>query len=187
MMKKKKRRETSGVNASSMADIAFLLLIFFLVTTTIASDKGLAIILPPKKEDAPPVQVKMKERNIFKVLINSKDQLLVEGELIEVSQIRELAMKFISNKGVDEKSSESPEKAVVSLKADRGTSYEMYINVMDELKAAYHELRAQVLNITVEEYLQLDKKDANQNEMFERSQKEYPMQISEAEPTDIGG
>lgn len=170
-----------------MADIAFLLLIFFLVTTTIASDKGLPILLPPEKDPNQPIDVEIQQRNLFKVIMNSNDQLLVEDQPMEISEVKEECKKFLSNRGRDPKSSDSPEKAVVSVKTDRGTSYKLYIEVMDELKAAYHELRAEHVGITLEEYLELDTKDPRQKQLYDKARKEYPLQISEAEPSDIGG
>ena len=178
-------RQSSEVNAGSMADIAFLLLIFFLVTTTIASDKGIAVLLPPKKENQD--DVKMKQKNIFNILINSQDQMLAEDNPTELSEIKEQVKEFVTNRGRKEDLSESPEKAVVSLKTDRGTSYEMYISVLDELKTGYNELRAEFLGLSLEEYNDLDDKNPDEKDMLKRARKEYPYQVSDAEPTDIGG
>ena len=177
----KKPRGVPEVNASSMADIAFLLLIFFLVTTTIASDKGLTIRLPPKRPPEAQDEIKLKDRNVFNVLVNSNNQLLVEEELMDVKNIKEEAKRFIMNNGKDEKSSESPEKAVISLKHDRGTRYEVYIHVMDELKRAYNELRA--------EYLDMENsgEKASKNPKLEEAKLKVPYQLSEAEPTNVGG
>jgi biopolymer transport protein ExbD len=188
-MPRKKDRGVPEVNASSMADIAFLLLIFFLVTTTIASDKGLSILLPPK---VPPTDVKIKQRNVFKVLVNSFDQLLVEEEPMRLKELKENAKKFIMNNGKDEKSSENPTVAIISLKTDRGTSYDVYLAVMDELKRAYFELRAEKMGITLERYLELEndpkilEADPSLNERFEKVKEEIPYQLSEAEPTNSG-
>ena len=182
----KKKRAAPEINASSMADIAFLLLIFFLVTTTIASDKGLTLRLPPKKETQD--IVKQKQRNVFDVLVNSNNQLLVEEELMDVKNLKDAAKKFITNNGRDEKSSESPEKAIISLKHDRGTNYEVYIRVMDELKKAYNELRAEYMGITVAEYLEMDNDtEKKKNPKLEEAKIKIPYQLSEAEPTSIGG
>ena len=80
-MARSNSRGSQEVNAGSMADIAFLLLIFFLVTTTIASDKGILNILPPKQDpNVPPPDIKKNERNIYNVLINANNDLLVEGD-----------------------------------------------------------------------------------------------------------
>jgi len=182
---KKRTKEQPAINASSMADIAFLLLIFFLVTTTIVSDKGIPLILPPKAEKNTPVDV--SDRNVFKVILNSSDLLLVEDKPMELSEVRKKCKEFLSNNGKNVELSESPADAIVSFRADRGTSYEMYLIVLDELKGAYHELRAEKLNISVEEYLQLKKENPNHAKALDYAQKVYPMQLSIAEPTKYGG
>lgn len=143
------KRSAPEVNAGSMADIAFLLLIFFLVTTTIPKDSGITRKLPPIEENDEDVII--KEKNIFTVLLNGKDQLLVEDELMEIENLRKAAVKFLDNGGdgtcsycrgaKDPKSSDNPDKAIISLKNDRQTSYAAYITVQNELVAAYNELR----------------------------------------------
>lgn len=90
------RRKSPEINAGSMADIAFLLLIFFLVTTTMDDDKGLLRILPEIPEEIQE-QIPIKKRNVFEVLVNLNDQLLVEGDYIQVTQLREKAKEFILN------------------------------------------------------------------------------------------
>lgn len=193
-MAKKKQRSVPEINASSMADIAFLLLIFFLVTTTIASDKGLAILLPPKKQENDPTVVKLKDRNVFTVLLNSNSQLLVEEEIMDIKEIKEAAKKFIANPTKDEKLSESPLEAVISLKTDRGTNYEAYIRVMDELKRAYNELRAEHMGISLQKFLelendpkQLEDKESEISKKYEAAKEAIPYRLSEAEPTKVGG
>jgi len=143
------KRAAPEVNAGSMADIAFLLLIFFLVTTTIPKDQGLNRKLPPIEENDEDVIIKQK--NIFTVLLNGKDQLLVEDELMDVKDLRQNAVNFLDNNGdgscdycqgaQDPASSDNPDKAIISLKNERETSYKAYITVQNELVAAYNELR----------------------------------------------
>ena len=132
------KRSAPEVNAGSMADIAFLLLIFFLVTTTIETDSGLNRKLPPIDEiEDPPI---IKEKNIFTVVVNKNNQLLAEEELIDISDLRALAVEFLDNGGGEgeeacdycqgarnSKSSDNPDKAIISLKNDRETSYKVYI------------------------------------------------------------
>ena len=143
------KRSAPEVNAGSMADIAFLLLIFFLVTTTIEKDSGINRKLPPIEELEEDVVIKQK--NIFTVLLNGKDQLLVEDELMELKDLRAAAVEFLDNNGdkscnyckgaKDPTSSDNPDKAIISLKNERETSYAAYISVQNELVAAYNVLR----------------------------------------------
>ena len=146
------KRSAPEVNAGSMADIAFLLLIFFLVTTTIETDSGLNRKLPPMEDQVdPPI---IREKNIFTVVVNKNDQLLVEEKLTDIKDLRSLAVAFLDNGGGvgeeacdycqgerDESSSDNPDKAIISLKNNRETSYKVYIAIQNELVAAYNELR----------------------------------------------
>ena len=143
------KRKAPEVNAGSMADIAFLLLIFFLVTTTIETDSGINRKLPPIEDNPETPEIKMK--NIFTVMVNKNDQLLVEDQLMELSELREAAIAFLDNGGdgscvhckgaKDITSSDNPEKAIISLQNDSETSYKSYISVQNELVAAYYFLR----------------------------------------------
>ncbi len=179
----KKKRPAAEINAGSMADIAFLLLIFFLVTTTIDTDKGIAIKLPPMpEENQPQDDLKLKERNVLKILVNSNNQLLADGELVSIRDLKRKTKEFIDNPAKDPTLAESPQKAVISLKNDRGTSYNTYIQVHNELKAAYNELRnAMAMSKYGKPY---DKLNAEQTTEI---QDYYRQVISEAEPENIGG
>lgn len=184
MIRIKKKKQPEEINSSSMADIAFLLLIFFLVTTTISNDKGLPFLLPkPPEKDI--IDVDIKTRNIFKVLLNSNNQLLVEGEVLEVEELRAKTIEFIDNRGRRSDLSESPALAIVSFKTDRGTDFKTYLQVLDELKAAYQQLRSDYLGIDLEDYLKLDPTEAEDNALISTGLKEYPPTLSEAEPTDF--
>lgn len=185
----RKKRGAAEVNAGSMADIAFLLLIFFLVTTTIASDKGLAIQLPPKPDpNEPPPEIKFNEKNLFKILLNSQDRMLVEGEPMEdMSQLQDMVKTFVLNRGRDPESSENPGKAVVSFKTDRGTSYEKYIAVYDEVKGAYYEIYAEELGITPKQARESGELEPSVKDRFDEMRKEIPMNISIAEPSKATG
>ena len=202
-----RRAGAPEVNAGSMADIAFLLLIFFLVTTTIETDAGLDRMLPPI--EPPDQDVVIKQKNIFQVNINKNGQLLADDQLIEISDLREKAMEFLDNGGApqgspdycsyckgarDASSSDSPAKAIISLKNDRETKYSTYITVQNELVGAYNDLRdreAQRLYgkkfVDMEaEYLNPETSDDVKDELKEkvqRIQELFPQKLSEAETT----
>lgn len=174
-------RMSNEINASSMADIAFLLLIFFLVTTTIDVDKGILVKLPPWSNE-PPEEMKLNTRNVFSVLVNANNDLLVRKEPAELSNLRERAKEFITNPQKLENLAERPTKAIISLKNDRGTNYETYLEVYNELKAAYNELW--------DEEAQRLGHDSYSDDLPYATRKEIkgkiPMVLSEAEPTSFG-
>jgi biopolymer transport protein ExbD len=178
-MKLLKTRLPVEVPAGSMADIAFLLLAFFMMTTTVVNEKGITIMLPPVMISEPqPIH----DRNLFTIKINSFDQLMVEGERREtVTGLRDELKKFIMNMGSDSNLSLSPEKAIVSFKTDRGTSYKAYITALDEIQAAYYELYAQQAGITAEQFRKLELSNAADKLLYDKGRKGIPMNISIAD------
>ncbi|MCQ2375828.1 MAG: biopolymer transporter ExbD [Salinivirgaceae bacterium] len=187
-------KKTPAVPSSSLADIAFMLLIFFLVTTTMDTDAGLSRMLPPPvPKEQQSDDMKIKERNVYVVLINKYDQLLVEGEPMNIKDLKEKTKEFIANPADDPELPEKEDKEipffgvypvskqVISLQNDRGTSYGLYIQVQDELAAAYNELRNELaLKKFSKPYDDLDK------ERQDAIRKIYPQSISEAEPKNYG-
>lgn len=118
----KKKEKDVEIPSASLSDIVFLLLIFFLVTTSIDTEKGLDLVLPPPGEQ----QIKIPKKNITNLLINEAGEALLDGKVIEISQI---------SKTVKEKLLEN-ELLIVSVKTDDNTDYDTYIRVMDQLKKA---------------------------------------------------
>ena len=173
-------RMKNEINAGSMADIAFLLLIFFLVTTTIAEDKGVLVKLPPWSNE-PPENLKMNTRNVYSVLVNADNQLLVRGEPMQLDDLKDNTKLFISNPRGEEDKAENPKKAIISLKNDRGTKYKTFLTVYNELKAAYTELRNEA---SEKRYGRLyDLIDKEERKIIRN---EIPLVISGAEPTNFG-
>ncbi len=177
----RKRKKQSEINASSMADIAFLLLIFFLVTTTMDIDRGILVILPPWTTEEPPPDTPAKKKEVLEILVNARDELLVEGKPMELLDLKAETMKHVDNNGLDPDYSTSPLKAIVSLKNDKGTSYGTYLGVYNEVKAAYNELR------DIEAQTKFGR---NFNDLSKEDKKVikeiYPLRLSEAEPEDFG-
>jgi biopolymer transport protein TolR len=204
-----RRKGAPEVNAGSMADIAFLLLIFFLVTTTIETDAGLDRMLPPI--EPPDTDVVIKQKNIFTVSINKSGQLLVEEQLMDLEDLRDAAIAFLDNGGAaqgspdycnycqgkrDASSSDNPQKAIISLKNYRETSYKTYITVQNELVGAYNDLRNRESRrlygrdfIEMEnEYLNPETPSSVRDELKEkvqRVQELFPQKLSEAETSKI--
>lgn len=181
---KKSRRALVEINAGSMADVAFLLLIFFLVATTIVNDKAMKQILPPHLDE--PIDVKIAEQNVFNIIVNNSNELLVENEILQLRQIRSKTKAFITNNGRNPELSDSPKKAIVSIKGFRGTDYGFYAQVYNEVHAAYDELRANKLGLSMRAYLELmgtDPKELTPEQItaINKVKEVYPLRLSEAE------
>lgn len=177
---KKKPRRMSEIPTSSMADIAFLLLIFFLVTTVIDVDTGIGMVLPPpldEEQNPPPVL----ERNMLKILVNEQGQLLMEDKPASVDMVKEEVKKHVLNMGADPNYSDSPTKALISIKNARQTPYRAYIAVLDRTWMAYFEIwdsEARKLGYTdYKTYV-----DALAPEATNEIRKKFPAAISIAEP-----
>lgn len=186
-------KKTPAINSSSTADIAFLLLCYFLMTTTMGSHQGLQRRLPPMPDpNAKLEDQKVNRRNIIIVKINSADRIMAGNDPIDVSQLKDKIKEFLSNPTNDPSLPEKEEKdiegfgtyavsnGVISLQNDRGTSYQAYIAVQNELVKAVNELRDEfALKNYSKKFLQLDE------EKQDIVKKCIPQNISEAEPKDV--
>ncbi|MCY3487694.1 MAG: biopolymer transporter ExbD [Bacteroidetes bacterium] len=180
ILAKKKNRQGAEIPTSSMADIAFLLLIFFLVTTTIDVDTGIGMTLPPEPDETtPPPPV--SDRNMLKILINAQGQVLLEDLPSSVGQIRNEVLTHVQNNGADARYSDSPSKAVVSIKTDRLTPYNLYIQTLDEVWMAYFEIwdiEARTMGHANYVEYRSELEAGEENEIRDK----WPAQVSLAEP-----
>jgi len=188
------RRTSPEINAGSMADIAFLLLIFFLVTTTMDVDSGITRRLPPPVEK-PDEDIKINARNILNVLVNKNDRLLVDGKPGDIRTLKDVAKNFMIpvfpdnplHPGTDLKTVDligeiHTSKGVISLKNDRGTSYDMYIQVQNELARAFNELKDDMS----QRYFGTKFDNLTKEAEIKAINEAVPVRISEAEPENIG-
>ena len=173
--------------------MAFILLCFFLMTTTMDQDKGLQRRLPPMPDPNQKVEdQKVNRRNIIVVKINSADRLLAGNEPMDVSQLKDKIKEFLTNPYDDPNLPEKEEidiedfgpcmvsKGVISLQNDRGTSYQAYMAVQNELVKAVNELRD---DFAMANFAKLYTKCNEDEQAIVR--KAIPQNISEAEPKDV--
>ena len=186
-------KKTPEINSSSTADIAFLLLCYFLMTTTMDQDMGLQRRLPPIPDPNQKVEdQKVNRRNIIIVKINSADRLLAGTEPMHVSQLKDKIKEFLTNPADDANLPEREEieiegygpckvsKGVISLQNDRGTSYQAYMAVQNELVKAVNELRDEW---SMANYgMVYSKLDEDKQGIVRKA---IPQNISEAEPKDV--
>lgn len=185
-------RKTPEVPAASLADIAFMLLIFFLVTTTMDVDSGLERRLPQWQEEQVEDDTQIKERNVFVVLVNRNNDLLVENEYVNIDDLRDRAKEFMDNPYNDETLPEKEPKqipffgevmvtkGVISLRNDLDTKYGTYLAVQNELVGAINDLREELAKKQFGKSL-VDLEPEQQDAIRDI----YPSRISEAEPKKV--
>ena len=188
------KKKVPEINGSSMADIAFIALIFFLMVTTMDKEEGISRLLPPiPPEDQKVENQEVNRRNIIQVKINSNDRLLAGSQPMDVSQLKDKIKEFMTNPYDDPNLPEKEikdipglgpvpvTKGVISLQNDRGTTYQAYITVQNELIKAVNELRDDFsMRAYGRKFTSLD--EDRQNIV----KKAIPQNISEAEPKDVG-
>ena len=188
------KKKVPAMNTSSTADIAFLLLCYFLMTTTMGSHTGLSRRLPPMPDKDQKVEdQKVNRRNIIQVKINSADRILAGSEPIDISQLKDKIKEFLSNPANDPNMSDKEvqeiegfgeyavSKGTISLQNDRGTSYQAYIAVQNELVKAVNELRDEFSRRNFNKPFTL--LDEEKQGIVKKC---VPQLISEAEPKDVG-
>ncbi|WP_299335087.1 biopolymer transporter ExbD [uncultured Psychroserpens sp.] len=180
------RRQFPQVNAGSMADIAFLLLIFFLVTAVIPKeDQGFNRKLPPPCPPNSDCLGEIPQRNTLEIRVNSKDELFVENDIVNIDELKQLTKAFVDNNGDTScnycnglqttNASDNPKKAVISLTNDNMTSYNFYIKVQDEITKAYYELRSDYAQTVLKK-----SPDELTKEELHKVRDAYPFILSEA-------
>jgi biopolymer transport protein ExbD len=204
------RRSAPEINAGSMADIAFLLLIFFLVATTMDIDTVISRRLPQKTDKINKPDEEFHARNVFEININRNNQMLIEKkEYVQLEDLKVKVLEFLDNGGgigsnevgnctyckggpdntVSSEMSDHPNKAIISLRTDRGTSYEMFVAVHDVLGQAYTELRnreaQRLYRVSYEDLIDQkfnDKDNVELDEKIKKIKDLFPEIISEVEP-----
>ncbi len=171
MFRKRYRQQIPELNTTSTADISFMLLIFFLVTSSMDTDKGLLRQLaPPPQEQQLPQDI--NEEMVVKVVLDDKDQLTCDGQTATYQQLRDAVVSMATV---------NREEHIVSIQADRQTSYEAYFKMQDAIVGAYHSLREQYANSRFgKSYAMLTSEERQQVNAY------YPQRISES-PLQEGG
>lgn len=173
---KKRKLKDAEIPTGSMADIAFLMLLFFLVSTVIDVDTGIGLTLPEYVPIQEQEYVPLSKDRLVAILINENGDVLLNGEVIAIPQIKDNLKERIEEKI----NLPANKKLVVSVKTDRKTNYNLFIQSLDQIKGAYFDVR--------EAYSQAKygKKtiDLNEEETNDVREK-IPITISIAEPESV--
>ena len=137
----------------------------------------------------------INKRNLFVVKINWENKLLVQGQELDVKQLRAKAKEFIANPNDNadmpklfEEDFGAPfgmvkyaKEHVISVQNDADTQYQAYLEVQNELVAAYNELREEC----AQKYFHKAYGELEEDQQ-KTIAKIYPQKISEAEPKNYG-
>ena len=129
------------------------------------------------------------------VKINWENKLLVEQEPLDVRQLRAKAKEFIANVNDDPKlpvlytedfgqpfgTIKYTKDHVISVQNDADTQYQAYLEVQNELVAAYNELREEC----AQKYFHKAYSELEEDQQTVIA-KIYPQKIYEAEPKNYG-
>lgn len=121
LLKNKKSRPTPEINSGSMSDIAFLLLVFFLLVSNVDQDKGIGVVLPGEGGET-----EVSKKNITNILVDASGRVLFNDDVIPLNEL---------NKQARQKEQENP-KMIFSVQTDPKTKYQVYVDVIDQLKQA---------------------------------------------------
>ncbi len=152
------------------------------MTTVINNHKGLVMLLPEWNPSIP--TEKINDRNLFTIHVNAENNFLIEGiHRDNLLGLHKEIKEFILNNGMKTTLSDSPEKAVVSLKTDRSTNHQAFIAALDEIQAAYFEIYAERAGITPKQFRELDLNKKEGRKKYDQARERIPMNISVAEPS----
>ncbi len=171
MFRKRYRQQIPELNTTSTADISFMLLIFFLVTSSMDTDKGLLRqMAPPTVEQQLPTDI--NKDLVMRVRLDGHDQLTCDGKPVNMKQLSDAVMAKVNVSRLEH---------VISIQADRETSYEVYFRVQNTIVNAYQTLRERYAREHYgRSYIHCG------NEERKTINERYPQRISE-EPVQEGG
>ncbi len=156
-MFRKRRRDVPALNTTSTADISFMLLIFFLVTSSMDTDKGLTRQLPPPEDDSREEEIEVKKRNVLELELDGNDRLTCNGEPISTRELTLRVEEFVANRNDDPSLPEKSlrevhlmgrvsvsDRHVITVRADRNTTYNAYFEMQNAIVRGYGHLRDQL-------------------------------------------
>ncbi len=194
MFRRRIRPSVPELNATSTADISFMLLIFFLMPSSMDTDKGLPRQLPPPEESQEQQELLVKERNVMALQLDADNRLTCNGEPISHEELIRRVAEFVANDADDVSLPEKSEREVhllgrqrvsdrhiITIQADRRTSYDAYFQMQDAIVAGYNQLRNRLARSRFgRPYAQCSQEEREAIALV------YPQRVSEHQPEDTG-
>ena len=112
--------EENEINLTPMLDVVFIMLIFFIVTASFIKEAGIDVNRP----DAPTSE-KVEDANIL-IAISQNDEIWIDRRMVDPRAVRA---------NIERLHAENPKGSVV-IQADKKSTNEMLVTVMDASRAA---------------------------------------------------
>jgi biopolymer transport protein ExbD len=112
--------EENEINLTPMLDVVFIMLIFFIVTASFIKEAGIDVNRP----DAPTAE-RVEDANIL-IAISANDEIWIDRRLVDPRAVRA---------NIERLHAENPKGSVV-IQADKKSTNEMLVTVMDASRAA---------------------------------------------------
>lgn len=153
-------------------------LLFFKFFIGIAdTERGLRVLLPDSPNDTIAEELRTSPDLVLEIYVKESDSIFINKEPAEVEGIYEVVKSFLTSTKHHNVVENDLVKKIVSLKNERGTSYQTYTSVYNEIVRAYNEIRDEA---ALKKY-GLHFKNLSK-EQQKAIRKAVPMRISEAEP-----
>lgn len=123
---KKKRRLSVRIDMTPMVDVAFLLLTFFMLTTVFSKPQTMELNLPPDKST-----VEVAESNLMTLRVTSTGSIYWNSGIEKPQEV-----KFADLRALLIERNRSNPKLITLVKVDREGTYNMMVDIMDELNLA---------------------------------------------------
>ncbi len=123
---KRKRRLNIRIDMTPMVDVAFLLLTFFMLTTVFSKPQTMEINLPPDE-----TKIEVAESNLLTLRIDASGTIFWNTG----TEIPKKVAFADLRRMMSDRSRANP-KLITLIKVDREGTYNMMVNVMDELNLA---------------------------------------------------
>ncbi|AWO00854.1 biopolymer transporter ExbD [Chitinophaga alhagiae] len=146
----KSKKLSTRVDMTPMVDLGFLLITFFMLTTTMSKPKTMDLVMP-KDTEKEEEQNKVKESTALTILLGKKDQVYYYEGLAQdpnassnpdffkatsfanTNGIRDVIIKKRDEVARLRNAKGEPEDVVVIIKADDGSTYKNFVDLLDEM------------------------------------------------------
>lgn len=130
------------------------------------SDSSVVLTLPPAPNEE---QAPLESQNVMRILMSQQALLLINNEPARLNEVKDNVKQFIND------SSRDPSNVIFSIKTSPEASYELYLELLEEIRSAINELRDEAAISKFGSTFSNLEEDSPERESI---RKMYPMKVS---------